>query len=79
MNSFLLTRGYTLLRRDRILTVINLEDEIPDVLVEFVPLEELPADDVEIIEGDEEGVLRHHSLGPVEIKRDDDGRLTGVA
>lgn len=41
-------------------------------------LEELPADDVEIIEGDEEGVLRHHSLGPVEIKRDDDGHVTGV-
>lgn len=41
-------------------------------------LEELPADDVEIIEGDEEGVIRHHSLGPVEIQRNADGRPSGV-
>lgn len=41
-------------------------------------LEELPADDVEIIEGDEEGVLRHHSVGPVEIQRGEDGRPAGV-
>ena len=41
-------------------------------------LEELPADDVEIIEGDEEGVLRHHSVGPVEIRRGEDGRPAGV-
>ncbi len=30
-------------------------------------LEEMPADDVEILEGDEEGVCRHNSLSPVEI------------
>ncbi|MFV2070549.1 MAG: FAD-dependent oxidoreductase, partial [Pirellulales bacterium] len=41
-------------------------------------LEELPADDLEIIEGDEEGVHRHHSLGPKEILRDDTGRLRGI-
>ena len=41
-------------------------------------LEELPADDVEILEGDEEGVHRHHSLGPKEILRDGNGRVTGV-
>ena len=41
-------------------------------------LEELPADDIEIIEGDEEGVIRQHSVGPVEIKRGKDGRPTGV-
>lgn len=41
-------------------------------------LEELPADDAEIIEGDEEGVIRHHSLGPVEILLDNSGRVRGV-
>ncbi len=41
-------------------------------------LEELPADDLEILEGDEEGVIRHHSLGPVEITQDKSGRATGV-
>ncbi|MFO0841415.1 MAG: 4Fe-4S dicluster domain-containing protein [Gemmataceae bacterium] len=38
----------------------------------------MPADDVEIREGDEEGLLRHNSLGPVRILRDDQGRVTGV-
>ncbi|MEK6233459.1 MAG: FAD-dependent oxidoreductase, partial [Planctomycetales bacterium] len=41
-------------------------------------LEELPADDAEIIEGDEEGVIRRHSLGPLEVLRDDQGKVTGV-
>lgn len=41
INGVLLTRGYTLVRRGRLLTVMNLEDEIPDVLVEFVPVEKL--------------------------------------
>lgn len=41
-------------------------------------LDELPADDLEIIEGDEEGVVRHHSLGPQEILLDDEGRARGV-
>ena len=41
-------------------------------------LEELPADDQEILEGDEEGVIRHHSLGPVEILVDDQGSVRGV-
>ena len=41
-------------------------------------LDELPADDAEIIEGDEEGVIRHHSLGPVEILLDEQGRARGV-
>jgi len=36
-------------------------------------LDELPADNEEIIEGDEEGVVRHHSLGPKEILLRDDG------
>jgi len=41
-------------------------------------LEELPADDLEIIEGDEEGVIRHHSAGPKEILLDDEGCVRGI-
>ena len=41
-------------------------------------LDELPADDAEIIEGDQEGVVRHHSLGPKEILLDDAGRVRAV-
>lgn len=41
-------------------------------------LEELPADDIEIIEGDEEGIVRRHNLGPKEIVTDASGRVTGV-
>jgi len=38
----------------------------------------MPADDVEILEGHEEGVILHASLGPVEIVRDGGGGVTGV-
>jgi NAD-dependent dihydropyrimidine dehydrogenase PreA subunit len=38
----------------------------------------MPADEVEVREGDEEGVIRHNSLGPVRILRDDGGKVTGV-
>ena len=41
-------------------------------------LEELPADDLEIIEGDEEGIIRRHSLGPKEILLDQSGRVRAV-
>ena len=41
INGMLLPLGYTLVRRGRLLMVVNLEDEVPDVLVEFVPVEEL--------------------------------------
>ncbi len=41
-------------------------------------LEEMPADDIEIIEGDEEGVVRLNSLGPDEVLMDDSGGVTGV-
>jgi formate dehydrogenase beta subunit len=41
-------------------------------------LDELPADDLEIMEGDEEGVVRHHSLGPKEILLNEEGRARGV-
>ncbi len=41
-------------------------------------LDEMPADDVEIIEGDEEGIRRRNSLGPVEVLKDPSGRVRGV-
>jgi len=40
--------------------------------------EEMPADDVEIIEGDEEGVIRKSGWGPTAIVRNDEGKVTGV-
>ncbi|MBT7254393.1 MAG: hypothetical protein HN882_05270, partial [Planctomycetaceae bacterium] len=41
MNGMLLTRGYTLVRRNQLLTVVNLENPIPEVLVQYVPVSEL--------------------------------------
>ncbi len=41
-------------------------------------LAEMPADDAEIIEGDEEGIVRRHSLGPQEIVKDEQGRVRAV-
>lgn len=41
-------------------------------------LEEMPADDVEIIEGDEEGIRRFNSVGPKAILADEDGHVTAV-
>jgi type II secretory pathway component GspD/PulD (secretin) len=41
MNGVLLTKGYTLVRRERMLMVVNLEDGIPPNLVPFVPLERI--------------------------------------
>ncbi len=41
INGVLLNQGYTLVRRGRLLTVMDLEEEVPDVLVEFVPVEKL--------------------------------------
>lgn len=41
-------------------------------------VEEMPADDVEILEGHEEGVVLHPSLGPVEVLHDDEGRVRGI-
>jgi NADPH-dependent glutamate synthase beta subunit-like oxidoreductase/ferredoxin len=40
--------------------------------------EEMPADDIEVMEGDEEGIRRQNSLGPLRILRDDHGKVTGV-
>ena len=47
-------------------------------MISLESLEELPADNTEIIEGDEEGVIRHHRLGPTEILRDEQGDVTGI-
>ena len=41
-------------------------------------IDEMPADDVEILEGQEEGVQLHPSMGPVEIQRGADGAVSGV-
>lgn len=41
VNSYLLTKGFTLVRRDRILLVIDLENPVPDELVTLVTTEEL--------------------------------------
>ncbi len=41
-------------------------------------LESLPADDLEILEGDEEGVIRHHGLGPKEILLREDGSVRAI-
>jgi NADPH-dependent glutamate synthase beta subunit-like oxidoreductase len=40
--------------------------------------EEMPADEVEIREGDEEGLIRHNSLGPTQVLRDAAGKVTGI-
>jgi NADPH-dependent glutamate synthase beta subunit-like oxidoreductase len=47
-------------------------------LVSLETLEEMPADTLEIMEGDEEGIERLNGWGPVEILRDTSGRVTGV-
>jgi formate dehydrogenase (NADP+) beta subunit len=47
-------------------------------LVSLETLEEMPADTVEIREGDEEGIERLNGWGPVEIVRDGGGRVEAV-
>jgi formate dehydrogenase (NADP+) beta subunit len=47
-------------------------------LVSLETLEEMPADTVEIREGDEEGIERMNGWGPVEIQRSGEGKVTGV-
>ncbi len=48
-------------------------------LVSLETLEEMPADTVEIREGDEEGIERLNGWGPLEVLRDASGAVTGVA
>jgi formate dehydrogenase beta subunit len=59
-------------------TALRQSDVRSVTLVSLESLEEMPADDVEILEGDEEGVRRLNSLGPVRVERDAQGRVTGV-
>lgn len=40
--------------------------------------EQMLADDIEVEEAEEEGVIRHNSVGPQEILRDADGKITGL-
>ena len=47
-------------------------------LVSLETLEEMPADTLEILEGDEEGIQRHNGWGPVAIDRDASGMVQGV-
>ncbi len=47
-------------------------------LVSLETLEEMPADTLEILEGDEEGIRRWNGWGPVEIQRDSGGAVVGV-
>jgi NADPH-dependent glutamate synthase beta subunit-like oxidoreductase len=47
-------------------------------LVSLETLEEMPADTLEILEGDEEGIQRRNGWGPVEIHRDEAGAVRGV-
>ncbi|MBW2262701.1 MAG: FAD-dependent oxidoreductase [Deltaproteobacteria bacterium] len=41
-------------------------------------LEEMPADDIEIREGDEEGIIRRNALAPENILVNERGKVTGV-
>ena len=47
-------------------------------LVSLESAEEMPADTIEIVEGDEEGIERSNGWGPTEIVRDERGHVTGV-
>ncbi|MCC6406959.1 MAG: FAD-dependent oxidoreductase [Planctomycetes bacterium] len=47
-------------------------------LMSLESLEEMPADTVEIVEGDEEGIQRLNGWGPIEIQRASDGSVSGV-
>ena len=47
-------------------------------LASLETLEEMPADTIEIVEGDEEGIERLNGWGPIGIERDEHGGVTGV-
>jgi NADPH-dependent glutamate synthase beta subunit-like oxidoreductase len=47
-------------------------------LVSLESLEDMPADTVEIVEGDEEGIERLNGWGPIAIERNTAGAVTGV-
>ena len=56
----------------------RLPDTAHVVLVSLESLEEMPADTVEIREGDEEGIIRQNGWGPLAVERDSDGGVTAV-
>jgi NADPH-dependent glutamate synthase beta subunit-like oxidoreductase len=60
-------------------TAARLPETLQVSLVSLESLEEMPADTLEILEGDEEGIRRLNGWGPVEIGRDGNGKVTGVA
>ncbi|MBI5434158.1 MAG: FAD-dependent oxidoreductase [Planctomycetes bacterium] len=47
-------------------------------LASLESLDDMPADTLEIVEGDEEGIERLNGWGPLEIQRSSDGAVTGV-
>ena len=47
-------------------------------LASLETLEEMPADTVEIVEGDEEGIERVSGWGPIAIQRNDQGQVIGL-
>jgi NADPH-dependent glutamate synthase beta subunit-like oxidoreductase len=47
-------------------------------LASLETLEEMPADTIEIREGDEEGIARFNGWGPVQVRRDGGGRVEAV-
>ncbi|QQS31668.1 MAG: FAD-dependent oxidoreductase [Acidobacteriota bacterium] len=59
-------------------TAARMADTSRVFLYSLESAEEMPADTIEIVEGDEEGIQRENGWGPVEIIRGDDGRVTGV-
>lgn len=59
-------------------TAARMADTSRVFLYSLESAEEMPADTIEIVEGDEEGIQRENGWGPVEIVRGDDGRVTGV-
>lgn len=60
-------------------TAARLTDTSRVHLISLEAAEEMPADTIEIVEGDEEGVERHNGWGPTEIVRDENGKVTRVA
>lgn len=48
-------------------------------LVSLETLEEMPADTLEILEGDEEGIQRHNGWGPMAIERNSAGQVNAVS
>ena len=60
-------------------TAARLSDTANVHLVSLEGPEEMPADTIEIVEGDEEGIRRSNGWGPTEVVRDEKGNVTGVA